>query len=478
MHWTKRAEQIFAVRRAGHLACALVLSLALALGGALAPGAAFAEVRKADIVLGETVDARGLSVAQCPGVEAEYAIVMDADGKVYFERNADAPTQIASITKIMTAVVALDAVGEGVVSLDDAVTVSAAAAAVGESSAGLQEGDVMDLRTALTALLVPSGNDAAVAIAETVGAALQAAGLAEGATAQDAFVAAMNDKAVQVGCTDSVYENPHGLDFDQYAGNLHSTARDVAEVVRYAMRNETFRADVALGDTDVQVERGGESVAVHLESTDEFPFYSDYAIGVKTGFTALAGASFAGATNKDGLELYAVAINSPSEPQRFQDAAEMTDWVYEHLISYPLANSDRTATMSIDGQEREVPVAAEVACAAWIDKTVPAALADPDAEAVIFDLNGNVSQTVTFQEPAGAVRAGDVVGQIAFKQRNAIVAVVDLVACADVPAPGFFEGIGIWWDRLFRGLSGQPQTAESITLNQTPLVNDKTALAS
>ena len=72
------------------------------------PAAAFADVRKADVVLGQTVDARGLSVAQCPSIDAEYALVMDAEGTVYFERNAQSPTQIASITKVMTAIVALE----------------------------------------------------------------------------------------------------------------------------------------------------------------------------------------------------------------------------------------------------------------------------------------------------------------------------------------------------------------------------------
>ncbi|WP_270299007.1 D-alanyl-D-alanine carboxypeptidase family protein [Eggerthella sinensis] len=196
--------------RARLLAC--VLACALACTGIVAPATAFADVRKADVVYGQTVDARGLAVAQCPSIDAEYAMVMGSDGTVYFERNASSPTQIASITKIMTGVVALDAVASGLVSLDTPITVSAAAASVGESSADLQEGDVMDLETALKALLVPSGNDAAVAIAETIGRAMDA-----GASDPEAvFVQAMNDKATALGCTDTVYENPHGLDFDAY----------------------------------------------------------------------------------------------------------------------------------------------------------------------------------------------------------------------------------------------------------------------
>ena len=172
------------------------------LSGAAWTAPAFADVRKADVVYGQTVDARGLAVAQCPSIDAEYAMVMGADGTVYFERNAQSPTQIASITKIMTGVVALDAVEDGLLSLDSPVTVSAAAAAVGESSAGLQEGDVMNLDAALKALLVPSGNDAAVAIAETIGALME-----PGTSDPEAvFVNAMNAKAQELGCTDTVYD--------------------------------------------------------------------------------------------------------------------------------------------------------------------------------------------------------------------------------------------------------------------------------
>ena len=73
------------------------------------------------------------------------------------------------------------------------------------------------------------------------------------------------------------------------------------------------------------------------------------------------------------------------------------------------------------------------------------------------------------------MRAGDKVGTITFKQRNEEIAVLDLVACEDLDAPDFFEGIGVWWERLLRGFSGQPQSAPSVTLNETPLVVDKTA---
>ncbi len=449
-------------------ACVLAFVLAFATCAA-APVYAHADVRKADIVYGQTVDSRGLAVSQCPSIDAERAIVVGKDGTVYFERNADDEAQIASITKIMTGVVALDAVAAGTVSLQTTVTVSQEAAEVGESSAGLQQGDTMTLETALKALLVPSGNDAAIAIAQTVGAALSASSSSSDALA--AFVSQMNATAQKVGCTNTVYENPHGLDFDEYAGNLHSTARDQAKVVAYAMTNQTFRDIVGGGSCTITVTRDGAAAQVDLETTDGFFDINDNAIGVKTGYTELAGESFAGAVNKDGQELYAIVLNSTSEAQRFEDADELVNWVFDHQTSYTLAHSSKTAQMA--GQS--VPVIANVAHLDWIDRTVEATLSDPQASVQIFDLNGNVSQSVEYEEITGNVKAGQKVGTITFKQRNQVIATYDLVACKDVAAPSFLEGIGIWFDRFFRGFSGQATVAQSSLINETPLVVDKTS---
>lgn len=139
-------------------------ALALMLAVALCPGTAWADVRSSDVITGATVEMRGLPEDECPSIDAEYACLMAEDGTVLFERKADEQVPIASITKVMTALVALENAP-----LDTRVEVSRYAASVGESTAGLQAGDVMTLDQALSALLVPSGNDAAVAIAESVG---------------------------------------------------------------------------------------------------------------------------------------------------------------------------------------------------------------------------------------------------------------------------------------------------------------------
>ena len=438
---------------------ALALSLLLAFTCALSVAPAVAEVRSDDVVYGQTIESRGLTVSESPSIDAEYALVMDSNGTIYFERNAYDSTQIASITKVMTAIVALDAVADGTISLDTVITVSTEAASVGESSAYLWADDTLTLEAALYALLIPSGNDAAVAIAEAVAGSV------------DDFVELMNEKAEELGLTDTYFENPHGLDSGTYAGDQHSCAADVAVMVQYAMTNETFRTIVATSDTTITVTRSGETTELTLSSTDGFIDLYEYAIGVKTGYTNLAGWSFAGAALMDGIELYVVVINSTSDDQRFEDAQTLCEWVYDHLVSYSLINT--TKSIVVDGET--YAVVAQVAHSQWTNKTVAATVADEDATLLVFDLNGNVSQSIEFYELTGDIKTGDVVGTITFKQHNEVIATLDLIACEDVDAPGFFERIGVWFKRLVANFTGSQKVATSVVYNEMTLIVDKTS---
>lgn len=438
------------------IACLLIAML-------IAPGAAMAEVRKADIVAGISVDDRGLTVSECPSIDASYAALIAKDGTVYFEREANQPSRIASITKVMTAIVAIDNAPEGTY-----VGVSQAAAEVGESSAGLQEGDVLDFESALKALLVPSGNDAAVAIAETVGAAMIANDPSLGNDPMSAFVHAMNEKAAQLGCTDTLYENPHGLDDGVYDGQLHSTAADQAKVAKCAMEYQLIRDIVAGGTTKITVTRDGGPAEVELETTDELLEMYKYTIGIKTGVTDSAGPSFMGAASKDGRELYSVVLGSTDEYQRFADTKELFQWAYDHCIELGLANSDQWATMRVNGQSKEVPIIGAASHADWIDRTVPATLADPEAKIEVFDFEGNVSQSVSFDELHGTINAGDKVGTIVFKQRNQVVTEQDLVAAETVEAPNVIDVVSIWWQRLIGG----PAVADSEVYNVMPIISN------
>ncbi len=451
-----------------HRSLSRVTALALALLLlCAAPCVAFADVRLADTVLGESVEARGLSVAQCPSIDAQFAYVMDTDGTVYFQRNSDVETQIASITKVMTAIVALEHSTN-----DSLVTVSSSAASIGESTAALREGDVLTMDQALIAMMVPSGNDAALAIAETLGALWAT----PGQSAVEAFAAKMNEKAADLGMVNSAFENSHGLDFDAYEGDITSTAHDAALMCAYAMQNEQFRSIVSQSVASVSLTRDGELITLELESTDLMLEDYEGACGIKTGFTALAGPSFAGACERNGKTLIAVVLNSSSEYQRFYDCENLFDWVFAHEKTYTLANSSESTTMSKNGQESTVPLMAYVSHQSWPDKTIAATIENPDQTVRIFDLQGNVSQEVVFDKITEDVRVGDKLGTLTFKQHNNVIATVKIVSCEDVAAPNMFEGIGIWFERLFAGFSGEKTVADSVLINKTPLILNRSSL--
>ena len=447
-------------------ACLLAVVCAVAL---CLPGAAWADVRTSDIVAGQTIQDAGIPSSKAPSIAGDYAIVMDSDGMVYFERDADAQVHIASVTKVMTAVVALDSVP-----LDTQVVISKYAASIGESTASLKEGDTMPLSEALKALLWPSGNDAAEAIAETVGAMMLQS---EGKDASDAtacaarFVQAMNDKAAELGMTNTVYANPHGLDGDKYPGEMHSTARDVATLVSYAAQKSAITDITGTDGGTCTVTRGGQQVGLKLESTDLLLKSYEGAFGIKTGFTDSAGECFAGAVKKNGVTLYSVVLHSATEKSRFTDTSTLWDWVFDHRIDYALAQTSQT---TVDQNGNEVPLVAAVPDGAWTDKTVKATLADPTASVKVFDLHGNVSQSVDYRDLSGTVEAGDVVGTITYYQHNEAIATQDLVATETVAGPNVLESLGVWWTRLTAGITGAQTQADAQLYNETPLINDRT----
>lgn len=415
---------------------ALVLAVAM-------PSNARAEVLPSDVVAGETADERGLGEASLPDIEAPHACVVTSDGRFLFERAADEPVKIASLTKLMTALVALDNAP-----LDATVTVDDEAASIGESTSGLLAGDSMTLDTALRALLIPSGNDAAMAIARSVGSLIDP-------DAEDplaAFVGAMNDKAAELGMDDTLFTNPHGLDFDAWSGDLHSTAHDVALMLVAAMEDDTVRSIVSGGGTTITVtDAAGAPRSIELVDTNLL-LGQDGNIGTKTGKTDEAGTCFAGSWSRDGVEVYTVVLGSDSDEGRFTDSKTLADWAYAHLVQTALAPTSETLA---DGG----PLVAEAVAADWSDKTIDATIADPAATVTVFDLAGPVTRTVDLDEVHGDVEEGDAVGTLSITQEGVEIASVDVVSAESVAAPNPLETVMVAFDRVVRWITGRPATA-------------------
>lgn len=422
------------------------LAVVAALGApALAPAPAAAEVKTSDEVFGKAASGLGLKESDLPDVAAPRAIVMSSDGEVYYERDAGSPAKIASMTKVMTCILALENCR-----LDETVTVDKEAAEVGESTAHLAEGDSMDLKTALRGLMTASGNDAAIAIAKHVGAKMDPAS----ADPQSVFVKAMNEKASEIGCTDTLFENPHGLDFGRFEGKLHSTALDVAKIVRYAMRDQEFRSLAANRDTHIEVTSAdGSKRGIELEAHDSFLASYEGAIGVKTGTTYEGGQCFAGAAKRDKGEFYTVVMGSPTDEDRWADTRKLMDWAYDHTVDYKLAHTDE----KVGGKT----VVARVSDGAWTDKTVAAGIADESASVRVFTLKGAVSVSASYEPVSGSVRKGDELGTLTYTQNGAVLARAKLVAAEDVPAPEPLEAFATFWQKLWLSLRGEQAQAPS-----------------
>ena len=439
------------VKRSAQLAVGLACAVALVAG---IPSVAGAQVLTTDNICGKAADARGIAAEDLPDIDASNAFVMGKNGTVYYARSADEQAKIASITKVMTAILAVENC-----KMDEKITVSNAAATVGNSTAGLLEGDELTVKQALRGLMIPSGNDAAIALAEHVGKKLDPKTKDAVAT----FVKAMNERAKKLGCTGTLFENPHGLDFDEWAGDMHSTAHDVALMMQEAMKDDTIREVMASKDPWIEVTGADGSDHSHSMDTHNVLLGQDGNIGGKTGTTDDAGYCFASAYNRDGDEIYTVVLNSSTTDQRFADTATLASWYYDHKVTVDIANTQKKTA---NGN----PLMARVSQTDWTDKTIDATLADPTAQATVFSLAGEVTEKVSYDDLSGTVHVGDKVGSVTLKQDGTKIAVMDLVADEEGTGPNPIEWLLVKLDRLGRRIDNRPLTAESETVAKAPEV--------
>lgn len=439
------------VKRSAQLTVGLACAVALVAG---IPSVAGAQVLTTDNICGKAADARGIAAEDLPDIDASNAFVMGKNGTVYYARSADEQVKIASITKVMTAILAVENC-----KMDEKITVSNAAATVGNSTAGLLEGDELTVEQALRGLMIPSGNDAAIALAEHVGKKLDPKTKDAVAT----FVKAMNERAKKLGCTGTLFENPHGLDYDEWAGDMHSTAHDVALMMQEAMKDDTIREVMASKDPWIEVTGADGSDHSHSMDTHNVLLGQDGNIGGKTGTTDDAGYCFASAYNRDGDEIYTVVLNSSTTDQRFADTATLASWYYDHMVTVEIANTQKKTA---NGN----PLMARVSQTDWTDKTIDATLADPTAQATVFSLAGEVTEKVSYDDLSGTVHVGDKVGSVTLKQDGTKIAVMDLVADEEGTGPNPIEWLLVKLDRLGRRIDNRPLTAESETVAKAPEV--------
>lgn len=251
---------------------------------------------------------------------AKGSILIDADsGKVLYSKNADMKLQMASTTKIMSAILTIES-GD----LDTPFTVDSDAIRVEGSSMGLLEGDTVTKRTLCYGMLLPSGNDAANAASVAV------------AGNTNAFVEMMNNKAKEIGLSSTRFVTPSGL--DDYTDEHYSTAADMAKLTAYAIKNEIF-CEIC-STHSISLDLGGRSV--WLNNTNKLLQDCEGVFGVKTGFTNKAGRCLVSACKRDGITLICVTLG------------DSTDWIdHKKLFDYGYKRLER---VDLGGEDYRVPL--------------------------------------------------------------------------------------------------------------------------
>jgi len=388
--------------------------LALAVLFPASASSAFAASKPSDTIDGVPVSELGALGKATPDVTMHAGILVDGDGRVLWSRKADSHRAMASITKIMTAVLALESS-----SLTETVDVTAAALRVGESTSFLRQGDRLSMHDMLEALLVKSGNDAAQAVAIHV------------AGSTDEFVGMMNKKAAELGLSDTHFINAHGLD----APGHETSARDLAVLSRYAMSKPAFKSIVGMK----QVTIGTGSRKETLPNTNVLINNYQGVTGIKTGYTSDAGYCVVGSAERNNISLYAVVLGTATESARFRDARELLDWGFAHYRPQSLATSGS--------------VLAEAPVSDYLDVNVPA-IVPVDATVPVLDLNGPITKTVTVAATKAPVKAGQTVGVATFTQAGRQIASIPLVAKYDVRKPNPLHRIWIGIVRVWRAILG------------------------
>lgn len=328
-----------------------------------------------------------------PNIQATSAILIDAKtGQILFDKKSATRCAPASTTKILTAIIAIES-GR----LDDNVKVSARAAGTGGSSMYLYAGQNITLRELVVGLMMRSGNDAAVAIAEHLAGSV------------DEFVNIMNRKAQLLGAYNSHFRNPNGLN----APGHYSTAFDLAWMARYALTNPTFADIVSTKETAIEwLDRKGRSQDKNLRNTNKLLWMLEDADGVKTGTTSQAGPCLVSSATRGNQRLVAVVLHDHS---RWYDSMQLLKYGFDNFDFYEYA--EEGAVLSALPVERGTV------------EVIDAVVASPAALTVSADDYQYVTVEVDLPEKIKApVYKGQKIGEIVFYARDKAVKTVDIVA--------------------------------------------------
>lgn len=271
--------------------------------------------------------------AAAPEIVTPNAVVMEkTTGKVLYQKDEHKKLPPASVTKVMTLLLVMEAVDSGKITLDDVVTVSEYAAGMGGSQVFLEPGEQMSVNDLLKATVIASGNDSATALAEYV------------AGSEDAFVSLMNTRAKELGMNDTSFKNCTGLDSEGH----YTSAYDIALMSRELIKHEKIKNYTTIWIDNL---RNG---AFQLANTNKLIRSYKGITGLKTGSTSVAKFCLSATAERDNMELIAVLLAAPSSKERFNDARALLDFGFANYTLYNMSTDTELPPVAVSLGETDL----------------------------------------------------------------------------------------------------------------------------
>jgi len=328
-------------------------------------------------------------------------------GEIIYEKNAHEKLPPASMTKIMSMLLIMESIDNGIIAWDEMVTVSANASSMGGSQILLETGEQMSVEDLFKGIAIASGNDAVVALAEKI------------AGTEEMFVKMMNDKAKELGLKNTNFKNPHGLD----AANHYSTAYDMAMIAKELIKHEKVLEYTSVYETYL---RQNLPTKIWLVNTNKLVRFYEGVDGLKTGYTSEAGYCLTFTAKKNNMRLLGVVMGEPDSLVRNEEVKEMLDYGFaQYELETMLSTKSVIDTKEVDkGKQRYVDL-------------VP-------AENINFlnkktDGKRNASYEVKIDNLKAPLKVGDKVGTLIIKEDNNKTRNVDITVAKDVEKANLLE---------------------------------------
>ncbi|MCI8575151.1 MAG: D-alanyl-D-alanine carboxypeptidase [Bacilli bacterium] len=340
------------------------------------------------------------------------AILIEAStGQILFEKNSDEQLKPASMTKIMSMLLIMEAIDSGKLSLEDSVMISKNASSMGGSQIFLQEGETYKVSELLKGIAIASGNDAVIALSEKVGGSV------------DNFVKMMNDRAKSLGLTNTHFVNPHGLDAEDH----YSSARDMSIMGRELLKHEKILEFTSIYEDYLKKPDGSST---WLVNTNKLVRFYNGADGLKTGFTEGAGYCVTTTAKRNDMRILSVVMGVETPDKRSSDTTNLLNYGFNtYQVQSILKKGDVLGSTKVLGGKKE---------------NVDVVLLEDITEIIqVNEENKTYTHEVNINEISAPVHYGDIVGQvIVYDQNGKEVAKEDITVAEDVEKASIWDLFG------------------------------------